>query len=138
MAEALCKAVLARRIGCPVADLHQHGYLVLSAGVAAAEGMPAAANAVEVVQGRGGSLVEHSSQQITTDLVRHADHILAMTWDHLDAVLDEAPDAGHRIRLLDPAGDDIPDPVGLDLPIYRETAREIERHLEHLLGELGL
>jgi len=138
MAEALCKAVLAQRVGCLADDLARHGYVVMSAGVAASDGMPAASNAIEVVQGRGGSLVDHMSQQVTSELVRHADHILAMTWDHLDALLDQVPEAGHRVRLLDPAGGDILDPVGLDLPTYRETAREIERHLEHLLGELGL
>ena len=138
MAEALCKAMIARRLDCDVEHLPRRGFVVLSAGVAAGDGMPAATNAIEVVQGRGGSLTDHASQPVTMELVQHADHILAMTWDHLDALLDEIPEASHRVRLLDPAGEDIADPVGLDLPTYRETAREIERHLEYLLGELGL
>ena len=138
MAEALCKVALARRFGCLVEDLVHHGYVVISAGIAAGDGAPAAANAVEVVRGRGGSLVDHASQQVTMEQVRHADHILTMTWDHLDALLDQAPEAGHRVRLLDPAGEDIPDPVGLDAQAYQETARVIERHLEALLVELGL
>ena len=138
MAEALCKAVIARRLNCAPDDLKRHGYVVVSAGVAADEGMPAAANAAEVVAGRGGSLLDHASQQVTPELIRHADQILTMTWDHLDALLDHFPDANHRVRLLDPAGGDIPDPVGLDLNTYRDTARAIERHLEHLLAELGL
>ncbi len=138
MAEALCKAVIARRMNCGPDDLVERGYVVLSAGVAASDGMPAATNAIEVVQSRGGSLVEHSSRQITPQLVRHADHILAMTWDHLDLLLDQVPEVADRVRLLDPNGCDIADPVGLDQATYRETAREIERHLEHLLQELGL
>ncbi len=138
MAEALCKAVIARKVGCGPDDLVERGYVILSAGVAASDGMPAAANAIEVVQGRGGSLVEHSSRQVTPQLVRHADHILAMTWDHLDLLLDQVPEVADRVRLLDPNGYDIDDPVGLDQATYRETAREIERHLEHLLRELGL
>ena len=138
MAEALCKAVMSRRVGCGPDELLEHGYVVLSAGVAASDGMPAAANAIEVVQGRGGSLVEHSSRQVTPELVRHADHILAMTWDHLDLLLDQVPEVADRVRLLDPEGYDIADPVGMDQATYRETAREIERHLEHLLQELGL
>ena len=138
MAEALCKAVLARQLGCPADDLVAHGWLVVSAGVAASDGMPAAPNAIEVVGHRGGSLVEHSSRQVSPHLVHHADHILAMTWDHLETLLDQAPEAADRLRLLDPAGGDIADPVGLDQRTYHETAREIERHLETLLRELGV
>ncbi len=100
--------------------------------------MPAATNAIEVVGGRGGSLVEHSSRQITPQLVRHADHILAMTWDHLDALLDQVPDVADRVRLLDPTGGDIHDPVGMDQATYQDTADEIERHLQRLLQDLGL
>ena len=138
MAEALCKTVIARRLGCPAENLPGHGYVVLSAGVNTNDGMPAAGNAVDVVGVRGGSLVDHQSRQVNAEMIRHADYILAMTWDHLDAILDQAPEAGHRVRLLDPTGGDIPDPVGLDLEVYQETAREIERHLEHFLEELGL
>ena len=138
MAEALCKAILARRIGCLAEDLVERGFLVLSAGVAASDGMPAAANAINVVGGRGGSLVEHSSRQVTAQLVRYADQILAMTWDHLDALLDQIPEASGRVRLLDPAGADIADPVGQDEQTYQETAQMIERHLETLVRELGL
>ena len=138
MAEALCKAVIARKVGCVADDLVKHGYVVLSAGVAASDGMPAAANAIEVVQSRGGSLAEHSSRQVTPQLARHADHILAMTWDHLDILLDQIPEVADRVRLLDPDGSDIADPVGLDQGTYRDTALDIERHLDHLLHELGL
>ena len=138
MAEALCKAILARRIGCEADQLVERGFLVLSAGVAASDGMPAASNAINVVGGRGGSLVEHSSRQVTAQLVRHADYILAMTWDHLDALIDQVPEASGRVRLLDPTGGDIADPVGMDEETYQETARSIERHLETLVQELGL
>ena len=137
MAEALCKAILARRIGCAAEDLVERGFLVLSAGVAASDGMPAASNAIHVVGGRGGSLVEHSSRQVTAQLVRHADQILAMTWDHLDALIDQIPEGSGRVRLLDPAGEDIADPVGQDERTYQETAQTIERHLETLVRELG-
>ena len=138
MAEALCKAALARKLGCPAEDLVDRGFLILSAGVAASDGMPAAAHAIDVVGSRGGSLIEHSSRQVTANLVRHADHILAMTWDHLDALLDQVPEASDRVRLLDPAGGDIADPVGLDGATYQATAQEIERHLETLIRELGM
>ena len=129
MAEALCKALLARRLGCEIDELIDRGFVVISAGVSAMEGMPAAAHAIEVVKSRGGSLDEHSSRRAAPELVRQADHIIAMTADHLDVLLDRVPEVADRARLLDPSGEDIADPVGSDLPTYQRTAREIERHL---------
>jgi protein-tyrosine phosphatase len=138
MAEALCKALMARRLNCEPDRLIELGYVVLSAGVSAIDGMPAAAHAVEVVKSRGGSLDGHASRRVAPDLVRHADHIIAMTGDHLDTLLDRVPDVADRARLLDADGDDIADPVGSDLATYQRTAREIESHINHLLDEIGL
>jgi L-threonylcarbamoyladenylate synthase len=137
MAEALCKALLARRLGCELDDLMDRGYVVISAGVSAMEGMPAAAHAIEVVKSRGASLHDHASRKAAPDLVRQADHIIAMTADHLDVLLDRVPEVAHRARLLDPSGEDIDDPVGSDLATYHRTAREIEGHLNGLLDDLG-
>lgn len=136
MAEALCKAQLARRLGCEASQLERRGYLVLSAGVAASRGMPAAANAIEAVTHRGGTLQTHVSQPVTPDLVRAADLIIAMTADHLDVLLDHIPDASGRARLLDPEGGDLADPIGSDRETYLSTALTIERHLQPLLDEL--
>jgi protein-tyrosine phosphatase len=138
MAEALCKVLLARRLGCEAAELEDRGYVVLSAGVAAMGGMPAASHAIDVVRARGGSLQEHASRQVSIELVRQADHIVAMTGDHLEALLDRVPEATPRSRLLHPAGDDVADPVGSDRDVYLETAREIESYLESLLDDLGI
>jgi len=138
MAEALCKAMLARKLGADVRDLVDRGYVVLSAGVSAAEGTPAASHAVEVVRERGGSLDRHASRRATAELVREADYILAMTLDHLDILLDHIPDVAPRARLLDPQGDDVDDPIGSDHETYIRTARQIEAHLGSLLRELGL
>lgn len=137
MAEALFRAMLADRLGCPPEDLESRGWLVLSAGLSAAHGSPAADNAVEVVRALGGSLSSHSSRRLTPELVRAADHLVVMTRDHLDALLHHAPDCSPRARLLDPEGFDIDDPVGMDLATYRATADSIRYHLAHLLDELA-
>ena len=137
MAEALCKASLARRLGCAADSLADRGVFVLSAGISASEGRPAAENAVEVVSVMGGSLLDHGSRRATPDLVRHADHIIAMTADHIDALIDRLPDVAPRARLLDASGDDIEDPIGADIDVYHQTARQIRAHLERLLDDLG-
>lgn len=136
MAEALFKAMLAERLGCPIAGLESRGWYVVSAGLSAYNGSPAAEHAVDVVRSFGGSLDAHASRRISEDLVRAADRVVVMTRGHLDLLLHHMPEAADRARLLDPAGSDIDDPVGCDLPTYRATAEAILRHLRPLLDEL--
>ncbi|MDG3004190.1 Sua5/YciO/YrdC/YwlC family protein [Paludisphaera mucosa] len=138
MAEAICKVLLARRLNCAVADLEERGYLVVSAGVAASHGAPAAPHAVEVLRAMGGSLDQHRSRAVSLDLIRQADRVFAMTLDHLDTLLDAAPEAETFATLLDPEGDDVPDPIGSDHQTYRRTAEALERMLDRRLDELGV
>jgi protein-tyrosine phosphatase len=138
MAEAICKLILARRLGAPIHDLEQWGFVIRSAGVAAANGDPAATHAINIVRDLGGSLENHRSRKIHTTLVRQADCIFAMTADHLDALLEAVPDVEHRALLIDPHGGDVPDPIGSDDETYRRTAHSIGTMLEQRLDELGL
>ena len=137
MAEALCKKMLADRLACPVDDLDRKGYVVLSAGLAAGTGQRAAFDAAEAVRARGADLQGHASRQATPELVAQADLILAMTREHRHALLSHLPELADRVRLLDPEGEDIPDPIGMDRATYLRTAREIEAHLVSLLEDLG-
>jgi len=86
----------------------------------------------------GGSLADHRSQSLTAALVDQADCLFAMTRDHLDALIDAAPDAHPRAFLLDPEGDDVPDPIGADHTTYRRTAETIERFLAKRLDQIGV
>ena len=138
MAEALFKAMLARRLGFPADDLDLHGFVVLSAGVSAMPGQPAASHAVDVVRGPGRLLGRPRQPPMTADLARTADYIVAMTADHLDTLLDHVPEVADRSRLLDPQGRDLADPVGMDREVYVRTARAIEAHLEALLREMAV
>jgi L-threonylcarbamoyladenylate synthase len=138
MAEALCKVLLAKRLGCPVERLVERGYVVMSAGVSASDGMVAASHAVEVISSRGGSLKKHTSRRASARLFHKADLILAMAGEHLDVILDIAPEVADRARLLHPEGLDIADPIGSDRAVYLETAREIEECINYLLDEMGI
>jgi protein-tyrosine phosphatase len=137
MAEAICKLLIARRLGCPIAELERRGYVVRSAGVAAVNGAPAASHAIDVIRDLGGSLEGHRSRKLAANLVRQADCIFAMTADHLDALLEAVPDVESHTFLLDPSGNDVVDPVGCDHETYRRTARMIESMLERRLDEMG-
>ncbi|HWE39640.1 MAG TPA: Sua5/YciO/YrdC/YwlC family protein, partial [Isosphaeraceae bacterium] len=138
MAEAICKATLARRIGCKPEGLVERGHVVMSAGVGASDGAPAAPHAVEAVARRGASLKAHASLRATPTVLRRADLVIALAGEHLDAVLDLAPDLAGRARMLHPEGFDVADPIGLDRAVYEETAREIEEYVARLLDDLGV
>ncbi|HEX3450157.1 MAG TPA: low molecular weight protein arginine phosphatase, partial [Isosphaeraceae bacterium] len=138
MAEAICKLLLAKRLGCPLDELDRRGFVVRSAGVAATNGVPAAAHAIDVIRALGGSLENHRSRRIATSLVRQADCIFAMTADHLDDLLRAMPEVEPRAFLLDPGGGDVADPVGCDHETYRRTAHMIESMLTQRLDELGV
>jgi protein-tyrosine phosphatase len=136
LAEALCKKQLAERLGWAPTDLPARGFYVLSAGLAAMMGGPAAAEAVDVARGYGAELAGHRSQPLTADLVSQADYLVAMTADHVQALIEQFARLGTRPRLLDPAGEDLPDPIGHPQPVYEECARQIWRHLEPLVAEI--
>jgi len=138
MAEALCKVLLARRLKCSIDELEDRGYVVQSAGVAAHPGAPAAVHAVEVLRERGGSLESHRSRPADIEMARRADLLFAMTNDHLEALVDAAPELHPRAHLLDPDGGDVLDPIGADLPVYHQTAELIEHMLDRRLDQIGV
>jgi protein-tyrosine phosphatase len=135
LAEAVCKKLLAERLGCTVDELPQRGFLVLSAGVAAMMGARAAEEAVAVAAELGADLSEHRSRPLTADLARQADCLLVMTAGHAEAVREQFGRVSPRLCLIDPSGEDIPDPIGSDLPVYRGCARQIAGHLERWVAE---
>ena len=134
MAEALAKALLAARLGCPVDELPGRGYWILSAGVSAYAGGPAAATAVEVVAEWGADLGGHRSRPVNPPLLAAADAVVAMTAGHAAILEDRYPGVGPPPRLLCDA-DDLPDPIGGDAQVYRDCARTIHEHLERLVTE---
>lgn len=136
MAEALCKKLLAERVGCRPEELPERGFLVLSAGVAAMMGSEAAPEAVEVVRELGGDLTGHSSRPLTMALVSEADYLITMTRGHQLVVTTHCARLNPNPRLISQDGTEILDPIGCGLEVYRECARQILRHLEGLLAEL--
>lgn len=136
MAEALCRKALADALGCKPEELPARGFEVLSAGVAAVEGAPAAPEAVKVVQELGASLDNHYARYVTADLLRQADLIVCMTKQHMRAILYMAPEVGRKVRLLDPEGSDIADPIGGTVQDYRRCAEQIQRSVATLVREL--
>jgi protein-tyrosine phosphatase len=136
IAEALCKKELAQRLGCPIEELPHRGYLVLSAGMAAAPGDMATPEAVEAARELGADLTGHLSRPLDPALVAQADYLLTMTRGHLALLAARHPEAGCRPRLLSPEGDDVPDPIGGEQAVYQDCARTIQKHVDALLREV--
>ena len=138
LAEALCKKLLAERLGCSVEELPRHGFLVLSAGLAAMIGAEASPEAVQTAREMGADLSGHCSQPLTADLLARADYLFTMTTSHLRALLPFALQEGIQPRLLAASGIDIPDPIGHEPEVYRACAQQILRHLQDCLEGIRL
>jgi len=108
--------------------------LVGSAGTAAPEGAAATRFAVETAAGLGLDISGHRARQLAPEACRTADLILVMEHHHRDWVLQHAPEAGGRVRLLaaypDADGAEVPDPVGRSLEFYARTAEQMRPGLE--------
>jgi protein-tyrosine phosphatase len=110
-----------------------------SAGTAASSGGPPSLDAVTAVRNLdiGAVLGNHRSRPLSRKLIAEADVIYTMGRSHLHAILDLDPEAEDKVRLLDPEGGDVPDPVGMSAEVYAQTARRIMAMLRQRLKELG-
>lgn len=136
MAEALARMMLARRLRVDPSALPAHGYRVCSAGTAAYPGGRSTPEAEAAVRAYGASLEDHVSQPLTTTLVEEADHVFAMTSGHRATIERWMPECASKVRLLDPEGDDVEDPIGGSAETYSGIAALIHGHLTRSLASI--
>lgn len=137
MAAALFRAMLAGRIGVREGELESRGHRVISAGTAAGYGGAATEEAEIAVKELGGDLGSHVSQPVTVAMIEDADRVFVMTARHKEVLEEWMPEHAGKIRLLDPKGEEIRDPVGGSLPVYRESAKRIHEGLRERLQEIA-
>jgi protein-tyrosine phosphatase len=135
LAGAICKRLLAERLGCEPGELPRRGFMVLSAGLAAARGEPAAPEAVEAGRELGADLSGHASQPVRPDLIARADYLVGMTAVHRHVLSACRPSV--EPRLLCGPDDDLPDPIGCSREVYRQCAQTILRHVQELVAEVA-
>ncbi|MGV8153293.1 MAG: low molecular weight protein arginine phosphatase [Alkaliphilus sp.] len=130
---------------------------IISAGILAISGSVATSKSIEVMKERGVCLLDHTATMLTRELISESDLVLTMTSVHKDAIASIVNDAKvftlkeyvtigaeqfcHIIKnsardkiapsLLSRA-DDILDPFGQEIYVYRKTADEIEECLKIL------
>ncbi len=128
MAEAIARGLIERE---PL-DLPTQ---VRSAGAFTSGGMPATPEAVAAVESLGFAMPAHSSTVLTRELIAQADEIYGLTASHVEAIRSIDPSAAGKVRLLDPAGQDVPDPIGHEQSVYDRTAEHLRRLIEQRLAE---
>lgn len=134
MAEGLARKMLSERFECPAEDLPARGLWVLSAGVSAYAGAPASPESIDVAAEFGADIRPHRSRPLNPQLLAAADDVIAMTRGHALAIAAAFPGLGPAPRLLG-GEDDLDDPIGASLEVYRDCAQTIMKHLERFLPE---
>jgi L-threonylcarbamoyladenylate synthase len=138
LAEGFFRKMLADRLKCREDELADHGYMVLSAGISAELGQPAAPESIEVAARHGVDLRAHESQPVTQRLLEQADQIFTMTRGHRESILGLYPHLGDRVELLARDESDIPDPIGMGEEEYEQCRVAIDRSLRVILETLPL
>jgi len=161
----ICRSPLAEAFFAARSDLVPGGLSVRSAGTWANDGMPATRESRLAGRERGVDLEGHRSSRLTSAAIREADLILGMTAEHVEGILALDPSAAARTFTLkelaailrglpgtgdvrarlaeadrhrDPAlVDDVADPLGLGMEIYRHIALEVDVAVDEILAGLG-
>lgn len=114
---------------------------IRSAGMNTVNGNPAAQNSIDVVREHAGSIDDHRTQELTPELARWADLILAMEYRHYEYVLQFAPESVSKVFLLkeykrNTRYNEVADPVGQDLEAYRRAALDMMPSLQFIARDI--
>lgn len=114
-----------------------------SAGLYAVDGMSAAREAVETVSDYGGDLSDHHAKMFNEAMLDEFDLILTMTESHKKQIIDRYPPekTGNLYTLseyVDCSADrqDIRDPLGGDIRVYKDTYEQLEELISRLICKL--
>lgn len=107
---------------------------VESAGVSAEVGRPATREAREVLAEIGVSGEGHVARMLTEQMLADADLVLVATESLMRRVMqfDGADASKTKLMLVDA---DLPDPWGLSLEDYRDTAEQLEHMVNRVIAE---
>ena len=112
---------------------------IMSAGTGAMPGMGPTLETVQAMWPDGVDVSTHLSQQVTPDLIRHADAVFCMEENHQERVLAMELDAEPKVFLLktfeNPSAEedpDIPDPIGQPMSVYQQCAAVIKESVQRV------
>lgn len=129
----ICRSPMAEGLLKKMARDNQWSLETQSAGLAAFNGVPATPEAIEACQEKGIDISAHQSQPLSKALVLESSLILTMTDKHKESILRKMPQLADKVSLLsDFAGkgiEDVEDPVGQSVDVYRKILTQIEGYL---------
>ena len=141
-----CRSVMAEAIlRMRLYELGKDHIDVRSAGVRALDGLPSSDETIEVMKEEGVDVSDYRAKNITADMIKKADLILAMEPMHKDEILALVPEAKSKTYLLkeygssstfNPKGFSVHDPIGKPIDEYRITRDEIRAEIERFVTEL--
>ncbi len=138
----ICRSPIAEAIFNALAEDRDLPLRAESAGTAALEGRTRAPNAVAALEEAEIYPGFHRSRRVGAAMVEEAGLVLAMTPQHAATVRRLVENPGEGIYALSEyasgiLGEGIPDPYGLTMAAYRNTLRQIYKHVERAVGRLG-
>jgi protein-tyrosine-phosphatase len=135
MAQALCNDEILRRLGLSLERLENLPVQAVSAGLTAQPGRPFSGDAQTALLQLGVTPHNHSSLEVTHELVEQADRILCMTEEQCRSLVSRYPAAAAKVQRLDPDGD-LADPSGQDLAVFLSLAERMKCLVRRLIAEM--
>ena len=139
MAEAIARHALNTDAGL-IQAAGEDDVFVASAGVFAKDGVPTMPETLAALAPMGIEF-ESRSKRLSEAMIRKATHVVCMTASHQAAARDlvaASPEDQRKIILLDPAGADIADPIGMGQQAYDSLARRMQSLVPLRLRQLLL
>jgi protein-tyrosine-phosphatase len=135
MAQALCNDEILRRLGLPHGRLDELPLRAMSAGLTARPGRPFSEASQSALRQLGVAPHQHSSREITLELVEQAERIFCMTEDQCRSLVSRFPEAAPKAQRLDPEGD-IEDPSGQDLAVFLSLGARMQSLVRRRISEM--
>lgn len=111
-----------------------------SAGIAAFPGSPASHEAIIVMEEGQIDISGHQARQLTKEMVAAADLVLTMTKGHRNNIHQAMPEYKNKVLTLNnyawDKDEDIPDPYGQPVEVYKQVALEIKEAINQLIKKL--
>jgi len=128
-----CRSAMAEGILKSLAE-GQDDIYISSAGISTMDGLRPSANAIHAADELESDISMHQSRQLNAAMVESADVVLCMTTLHKDTLDKIYPQQKEKIRML--GEEDIEDPFGEDIEVYRKCASDLMYLLENYLEEI--
>jgi protein-tyrosine-phosphatase/intracellular septation protein A len=135
MAQALCNDEFLRRLGLSPERLDDLPLRAVSAGLTVRPGRPLSVDARAALQHLGVTPHEHSSLEVTPELVEQAERIFCMTEEQCRSLVGRFPTAATKVQRLDP-DDDLEDPSGQDPAVFLSLAARVQGLVRRRIAEM--